>query len=67
MFAVDEVLTDMCDGLDEHQVPGAVTMVPEVSVVTRRVAVLIGGTHVHTELNQRLQRQIGKSDVNKFN
>ena len=67
MFAVDEVLGDMCDGLDEHEVPGAVTMVPEVGVVTRCVAVLIRGAHVNTELHQRLQRQIGNRDVSNFN
>ena len=67
MFAVDEVLSDVCDGLNEHEIPGAVTMVPEVSVVTRCVAVLIRGTHVHTELHQSLQRQIGNRDVSNFN
>ena len=67
MFAVDKVLGDVCDGLDEHEIPGAVTMVPEVSVVTRCVAILIRRTHIHTELHQRLQRQLGKTGVSKFN
>ena len=67
MFAVDQVLGNVSDGLDKHEVPGAVTMVTEVSVVTRCVAVLIRGTHVHTELHQRLQSQLGNSGVSKFN
>ncbi len=50
----DEVVRDVGDGLDEHQVPGALAVVAEVGVVAWRVAVLIPRAHVHAELHQRL-------------
>ena len=55
MFTIDQIFGDMSNGFDKHEVPSTVTVVTEVSVVTRRVSVLISGAHINTKLNQRLK------------